>query len=58
MTIIVPYIYQRYASGCKIQSILYADDSYLMCQHRDVEEIEKQLNKNFKIFAICSLTIN
>ena len=26
----------------------YADDSYLMYQHKDVEEVEKQLNKVFE----------
>ena len=32
----------------KSNLLLYADDSYLMYQHRDVNEIEKQLNKDFK----------
>ena len=31
----------------KSNLFLYADDSCLMYQHRDVEEIEKQLHKNF-----------
>ena len=32
----------------KSNLFLYADDSCLMYQHRDVEEIEKQLNKDFE----------
>ena len=30
---------------------LYADDSYLMFQHKDVDKIEKVLNKDFE--SIC-----
>ena len=32
---------------------LYADDSCLMYQHRDIEEIEKQLNKDFENVCDC-----
>ena len=32
----------------KLNQFLYADDSCLMYQHRDVNEIEKQLNKVFE----------
>ena len=32
----------------KSNLFLCADDSCLMYQHRDVEEIEKQLNKDFE----------
>ena len=32
----------------KSNLFLYADDSCLMYQHRDVEEIEKQLSKDFE----------
>ena len=32
----------------KTNLFLYTDDSCLMCQYRDVEEIEKQLNKDFE----------
>ena len=32
----------------KSNLFLYVDDSCLMYQHRDVEEIEKQLNRNFE----------
>ena len=41
----------------KSNLFLYADDSCLMYQRRNVEEIEKQLNKDFKMFAIGSLLI-
>ena len=41
-----------YVSGMpqavKSNIFLYADDSCLMYQHRDVEEIEKQLSKDFE----------
>ena len=32
----------------KSNLFLYADDSYLMYQHKDVQEVEKQLNKVFE----------
>ena len=32
----------------KSNLFLYADDSYFMYQHKDVEEVEKQLNKVFE----------
>ena len=32
----------------KSNLFLYVDDSYLMYQHRDVEKIEKQLNKDLE----------
>ena len=35
----------------KSNLLLYADDSCLMYQHRDVNEIEKQLNNNFENFC-------
>ena len=34
------------ASKCNL--FLYADDTCLICQHNDLNEIEKQLNKNFE----------
>ena len=40
----------------KSNLFLYADDSCLMYQHRDVEEIEKQLNKDFE--NICNWFVN
>ena len=47
-TTVVPYLCQRHASGCKIKSIFVCRWLCLMYQHRDVEEIEKQLNKDFE----------
>ena len=35
--------------GVQPNLFLHADDSCLMYHHRDVEEIEKQLNKDFEI---------
>ena len=35
----------------KLNLFLYANDSCLMYQHRDVEKIEKQLNKDFEYIS-------
>ena len=35
----------------KCNLFLYADDTCLVCQHKDINEIEKQLNKDFQ--SIC-----
>ena len=35
------------SQAVKYGLFLYADDSYLVCQHKDVNEIEKQLNVDF-----------
>ena len=35
----------------KCNLFLYADDTCLVCQHKDINEIEKQLNKDFE--SIC-----
>ena len=35
----------------KCNLFLYADDTYLVCQHKDINETEKQLNKDFE--SIC-----
>ena len=43
-TFVVPCLCQQHASGSKIKSIFIC----LMYQHRDVEDIEKQLNKDFE----------
>ena len=40
----------------KSNLFLYANDSCLIYQHRDVEEIEKQLNKDFE--NICDWFID
>ena len=37
----------------KSNLFLYANDSCLMYQHRDVSEIEKQLNKDFQSVCNC-----
>ena len=47
-TFVVPCLCQQRASGCKIKSIFICWDSCLIYQHRDVNEIEKQLNKDFE----------
>ena len=36
------------AQAIKLNLFLYANDSCLMYQHRDVNKIEKQLNKDFE----------
>ena len=47
-----PFLFLIYVSGMpqavKSNLFLHANDSCLMYQHRDVEEIEKQLNKGFE----------
>ena len=47
-TIIALFISQRHATGCKMKSIFICRWLCLMYQHRDVEELEKQLNKDFE----------
>ena len=51
-SILGPFLFLIYASGMpqavKSNLFLHANDSCLMYQHRDVEEIEKQLNKGFE----------
>ena len=32
----------------KLALLLYADDSCILCQHKEVDEIEKQVNKDFE----------
>ena len=42
-------IYINYMSQAVKCSIFpYADDICLVCQHKDIDEIEKQLNKDFE----------
>ena len=36
------------SQAAKCNLFLYADDTCLICQHNDLNEIEKQLNKNFE----------
>ena len=40
----------------KCNLFLYADDACLVCQHKDINEIEKQLNKDFE--SICDWFVN
>ena len=40
----------------KCNLFLYADDTCLFCQHKDINEIEKQLNKDFE--SICDWFVN
>ena len=35
------------SQAVKYHLFLYADDSCLVCQHKDINEIEKQLNVDF-----------
>ena len=35
------------SQAVKCHLFLYADDSCLVCQHKDINEIEKQLNVDF-----------
>ena len=39
------------SQAVKCNLFLYADDTCLVCQHKDINEIEKQLNKYFE--SIC-----
>ena len=39
------------SQAVKCNLFLYADDACLVCQHKDINEIEKQLNKDFE--SIC-----
>ena len=36
------------SQAVKFNHLLYADDTCLVCQHKDINEIEKQLNKDFE----------
>ena len=50
------------SQAVKCHSFLYADDSCLLCQHKDIHEFEKQLNEDFSNmcdwFAINKLSIH
>ena len=39
------------SQAAKCNLFLYADDTCLVSQHKDINEIEKQLNKDFE--SIC-----
>ena len=40
------------SQAVKCNIFLYADDTCLLCQHNDINGIEKQLNKDFE--SICN----
>ena len=44
------------SQAVKYNLFLYADDTCLVCQHNDINEIEKQLNKDFE--NICDWFAN
>ena len=39
------------SQGPKCNLFFYADDTCIVCQHKDINEIEKQLNKDFE--SLC-----
>ena len=45
------------SQAVKCNLFLYADDTCLVCQHKDIHEIEKQLNKDLKAFVTGLLII-
>ena len=48
-SILGPLIFLKYMSqAVRCNLFLYADDTCLVCQHKDINEIEKQLNKDFE----------
>ena len=46
------------SQAVKCNLFLYADDTSLICQHKDINKIEKQLNKDLKAFVTGLLVIN
>ena len=44
------------SQAVKCNLFLYADDTCLVCHHKDINEIEKKLNKNFQ--TICDWFVN
>ena len=54
-SILGPLLFVKYINDLSrpVKCILlhYADDTCLVCQHKDINEIEKQLNKDFE--SIC-----
>ena len=51
-SILVPLLFLIYVNNMpqvvKSTLLLYADDSFILYQHKEVDEIEKHLNKNFE----------
>ena len=54
-SILGPLLFLKYindmSQAVRCNLFLYADDTCLVCQHKDINEIEKQLNKDFE--SIC-----
>ena len=46
------------SQSVKCNLFLYADDTCLVCQLNDINEIEKKLNKILKAFVTCLLIIS
>ena len=44
------------SQAVKCNLFLYADDTYLVCQHKDTNETEKQIDKDFE--SICDWFVN
>ena len=44
------------SQAVKCNLFLYADDACLVCQHKDINETEKQLNKDFE--SICDWSVD
>ena len=44
------------SQAVKCNLFLYADDKYLVCQHKDTNETEKQIDKDFE--SICDWFVN
>ena len=50
------FIYINMSQAVKCNLFLCADDKCLVCQHKDINKIEKQLNKDFE--SICDWFVN
>ena len=44
------------SEAVKCHLFLYADDSCIVCQHKDITKIEKQLNVNFS--NVCDWSVD
>ena len=53
---LVFYSFSYILQAVKCYLFLYADDTCFLCQHKDINEIEKQLNKDFE--SICHWFVN
>ena len=59
-SILGPLLFLMYikniSQAVKCNLSLYADDACLVCQHNDINETEKELNKDFE--SICDWSVN